>query len=253
MFPTLFRIGGLTIHTYGVLIAIGIFLSSGYVLKSYKKTKLSEGQLLDLVLYTVIAGIIGARITYVAANWSYYFANPGEIFKLWEGGLVFYGGFVSGAAVFLIYANIKARGRVWTVADVFAPALALSHFFGRLGCFFAGCCYGSASALPWSVKFAKPDCLAPLNVSLHPTQLYEALGNLLIFIVLDRYNKLNHRQGQAFILYLASYGALRFIIEFFRGDPRQRLFLGLADAQVVSVCLILLAVVLSIFRPKNDI
>jgi phosphatidylglycerol---prolipoprotein diacylglyceryl transferase len=253
MFPTLFKIGGFAVHTYGALIALGVFLAAKYVLQSSKKTKLSEGQLLDLILYTVIAGIIGARLTYVAANLSYYLAQPVEIFKIWEGGLVFYGGFAAGAVTFLIYANVKAKGRVWKIMDVFAPALALSHFFGRLGCFFAGCCYGTSSVFPWAVRFTEQDCLAPLNVSLHPTQLYEAFGNFVIFLILDRYNKLNHARGQAFILYLMLYGGLRFVTEFFRGDARQGFYFGLSFAQAASICLILLAVILSFVRPKNEI
>jgi phosphatidylglycerol---prolipoprotein diacylglyceryl transferase len=253
MFPNLFKIGNLVIHTYGVLIALGIFLSARYVLGHAKSTKLSEGQLLDLILYSAMAGIIGARIAYVIANWGHYSVNFLEIFKIWEGGLIYYGGLIAGALVFLIYTRIKGGGKAWLIADVFAPALALSHFFGRLGCFFAGCCYGSVSSLPWAVKFRDAECLAPLNVALHPAQLYEAAGNFVIFLLLDRYNKINHKQGQAFILYLISYGVLRFIVEFFRGDVRQKSIFGLSIAQSVSLSLIIAALILSVLRPKNEI
>ena len=113
---------------------------------------------------------------------------------------------------------------IWKIADLFAPSIALGLFFARTGCFMAGCCYGKETSLPWGVTFTDPLSLARLSVPLHPTQLYEAAGGLFLFLFLIWMEKRKSYEGQIFWLFLLLYSILRFLIEFFRDDPRGFLF-----------------------------
>lgn len=252
MLPTLLHIGPFTIRTYGLFVAIGIFAGLRYMLYAAKKNNIPGNKVLDLVLYAVAAGIIGARLAYVLTSLPYYAQHPVEIFKLWEGGLVYYGGFIAGAIAVVAYVFSHRELRLWRLADIVAPALALGHVFGRIGCFFAGCCYGAQCTLPWAVTFSNPESFAPAGVSRHPTQLYEAFGNLVIFILLDRYNRSTHREGLAFAVYLVFYGVLRFCVEFLRADERGAFVLGMSPGQAISIIAMAAGIVIFIARRKNE-
>jgi phosphatidylglycerol:prolipoprotein diacylglycerol transferase len=251
MFPTIIKLGPIAIRTYGLLVAVGLFAGLQYILKRRQKDGITEEQIFDLILYVIVAGLVGARITYVLFNWSFYAQHLGEIFKVWEGGLVYYGGLISGALMVLGYVRLHPGIKLWPLADVIAPALALGHFFGRLGCFFAGCCYGLPCNLPWAVRFTNNDSFAPLNISLHPTQLYEAIGNISIFIILDRLYGKRHVDGTVFTVYLFLYGLMRFMIEFLRGDERGAFFFHFSPSQVFSLCLIAVSVIILWFRRET--
>ncbi len=238
MFPVLLQLGPFTLRTYGLMVALGFFVGLKYLLARARERGIAENHVLDAVLYTVVAGLAGARLMYVIVNWPVYAGHPGDIFKLWEGGLVFYGGFTAGTLAVLSYVSFHRDIPLWRFGDLIAPAVALGHFFGRLGCFFAGCCYGSASHLPWAVKYGNPLCFAPLGVPLHPVQLYEAFANLAVFFVLDRYNRRDHPEGRAFALYLFLYGAIRFAAEFLRGDERGGFAAGMSPGQLISLAAI---------------
>jgi phosphatidylglycerol:prolipoprotein diacylglycerol transferase len=244
MFPTLIKIGPLTIRTYGFFVAVGIFVAIQYLIRRGKAKGISEAAITDLSLYAIVAGLVGARITYVLQNLSYYARHFSEVFKIWEGGLVFYGGFIAGTLAVVVYLRYHRDIRLGTLADIVAPALALGHFFGRLGCFFAGCCYGAPSHLPWAVTFCNAETLAPRGVPLHPTQLYEAVGSLAIFFLLDWYNRSRHQEGFAFLAYLFFYGFLRFLVEFLRADERGAFILGFSPSQVLSLVLMAAALIL---------
>lgn len=242
MHPILLSIGGFTVYSYGFFVAIGFVsavLYMSYALKKSKYKIISQDQLYSLAIYLIIAAVIGARVLYeLVENFSGFIANPFDIFKVWQGGLVFYGGLITAVATFVFFA-VKKKKNVLKLADLFAPAIALGHFFGRIGCFFAGCCYGKDCALPWSVEFNNPDTLAVKGVHIHPTQLYEAFGNLIIFFILALYNKNRnkHKAGNTLALYFLGYGILRFTVEFFRADYRGGEFLGLSVSQVFSIIL----------------
>lgn len=218
MHPILIRIGPLTIHTYGFLIAMGFIIGLGLAIHRAKKEGISSDKIMDLSFYILLAAIIGSRLLFILINFNHYLDNPMDIFKIWEGGLVFYGGVMLAVPAAIWYVK-KNSLSVWTTADIFAPSIAIGHVFGRLGCLAAGCCYGkAASSLPWGIIFSYPGCLAPTNVLLHPTQLYESAGefiNFLILMTLSRYKSFN---GQLFMTYILLYSVLRFIVEFFRGD-----------------------------------
>lgn len=218
MHPVLIRIGPLTVHTYGFLIAMGFLIGLVLAILQAKKEGISSDKIMDLSFYILLSAVIGSRLLFILINFGHYIDNPLDIFKIWEGGLVFYGGVMLAVPTAIWY--VKKNGLdVWRTADIFAPPIAIGHVFGRLGCLAAGCCYGkTAASLPWGIIFTDPDCLAPINVLLHPTQIYESAGefvNFLILLTLRRYKSFN---GQLFMTYLLLYSVLRFIVEFFRGD-----------------------------------
>jgi phosphatidylglycerol:prolipoprotein diacylglycerol transferase len=242
MHPILFQLGPLTLRTYGALIAIA-FLAALRVSKwAVRLRGIPEKFLMDLSIILVFSGIFGARLFYVLLNGSYYLANPWESLKVWEGGLVFYGGFLAAAPAGYVYAR-RHKISVSSLADCLAPALALGQAIGRWGCFFAGCCYGRPTALPWAVRFTDPASLAPLDVDLHPVQIYEALGNLAIAFILWRQltKKPEAPQGQVFWLYVLLYGLLRFGMELLRGDDRGPIWADLYPSQLIAIVAVLLS------------
>lgn len=236
MHPVLFSFGGFTVYTYGFFVAAGFFTAVLYLSKTVKKDIISQENLYSLFLYSIIAAIAGARILYVLTNIGVFMREPLAVFKIWQGGLVYYGGFIL-AVLYVIWYSKRKKIPLARLSDAMAPALGLGHFFGRLGCFFAGCCYGKSCSLPWAVTFSGENTLALRGIPLHPTQLYEAFGNLAIFVFLHFYNKKERAAGKTFALYLITYSVLRFTIEFFRGDFRGAELLGLSIAQTVSVIL----------------
>lgn len=239
MYPELFTVGGITIYTYGVCVALGFFIAIQYAIKYSVNTGATKNQLYDLFFYIILAGIIGARLLYVLIEFKYFISNPLEIFQLWKGGLVYYGGFIGAVVVAFIYLKFK-KISMPKILDVFVPALALGHFFGRIGCFFSGCCYGRECDLAFAIN------------NRYPTQLFEAFCNLIIFFVLHQFNKKEHKPGLTFLLYLIVYPGMRFIIEFFRGDDRGVFILGLSVGQVTSIGIIIVSILIIIFKYRNQ-
>jgi len=258
MLPIIFQIGGITLYSYGLFIAIGFLIAAYYVLKISSKTpvdskpQITEDQLYNLMFACIIAGIAGARLTYVLLNIPEFKHDVFSIIRVWEGGLVYYGGFISAAAYVVIHTKIKKIPLART-ADTFAPAILIGHFFGRIGCLMAGCCYGKITEhAPWAITFINQYSLAPLNVPLHPVQLYEALGNLILFFFLHRYNQKPHTAGTTFSLYLITYSAMRFALEFLRGDDRGGALLALSPSQTTSVILFTLGVTIFYILTKRS-
>jgi len=242
MHPILFSIGPLTLRTYGALIALA-FLAALRMAKWAGKDKgIPEKFLMDLSILLVFAGLLGARVFYVALNAPYYMTHPLDSLKVWEGGLVFYGGFITAAAAGAWFAR-RHKVSVAVLADCLAPALAMGQAIGRWGCFFAGCCYGKPTTLPWAVRFKDPASLAPLDIDLHPVQIYEALGNLAIaFFLWWRLRKNpDAPRGQVFWLYVLLYGILRFGMELLRGDDRGPLWADLFPSQLIALGAILVS------------
>lgn len=242
MFPILFHIGNLDVYAYGFFIAIGFILGFVIALRRSRQEGVSFERMVDLFFFVVLFAIIGSRILFVLINYEYYRNHPLQILNLWEGGLVFYGGLLLSIGVSIVYLR-WSRLPVWKVADLFSPSIALGLFFGRIGCFFAGCCYGKETSLPWGITFTHPNSLARLHLSLHPTQLYEALGSLFLFFFLNWKRRHQSFEGQIFWLFLLLYSALRFIIEFLRDDPRG-FFLGgvLSTSQGIGIFLALISI-----------
>ena len=233
MYPELFKVGNFTIYTYGLCIAVGFFAALQYVIARSKNIGISKNQIYDLFFYLILSGILGARIFYVLININYFIKNPIEIVQVYKGGLVYYGGFLS-AVIFGVFYLYKKNISIKKILDLFSPALALGHVFGRIGCFFSGCCYGKET-----------DFFLAIN-NRYPTQLFESFGNLIIFIVLNNCYKKKKIDGAVFILYLFLYSILRFFIEFLRGDERGFFILGLSIAQIISIFIFIIAFLICI-------
>ncbi len=253
MHPVLFKLGPLTIHTYGFFIAVGFLIGLGLAIRQAKKEGVPSNSILDLGFYILLAAIIGSRLFFVLINFSHYMKKPLDIFKIWEGGLVFYGGVLLAVPTVLWYVRKNNLG-IWNTADIFAPSIAIGHAFGRLGCFAAGCCYGKiAESLPWSIIFTDPECLAPTNIPLHPTQLYESSGEFINFLLLLAVRKNKAFNGQLFMTYLLLYSVLRFIVEFFRGDVgRGFVFYNLSVSQGISILMFLIGVIGLILLKRRE-
>ena len=138
MLPILFRIGPFSLHTYGVFVALGFLAGITFALREARKSGINREKIFDLFFYIVLAAIVGSRILYVLLNFHQYREDPIGVIRIWEGGLVFYGGFILAVGVTIWYVR-RNELELWPVADILAPSIALGHFFGRLGCFFAGC------------------------------------------------------------------------------------------------------------------
>ena len=243
MHPILFKIGPLTIHTYGFLVAVGFLIGLGLAARQAKKEGIPSNKIIDLGFYILLAAIIGSRLFFILINFSHYMKNPLDIFKIWEGGLVFYGGVLLAVPVAIWYVKKSALG-IWSTADLLAPSIAIGYATGRLGCFSAGCCYGKpAVGLPWAVTFTDPQSLAIIGVPLHPTQLYASSGAFIIFLILITLRKYKSFDGQLFFTYLLLYSVLRFIVEFFRGDMNRGFIIyNISLAQAIGILMFLVAV-----------
>lgn len=242
MHPVLVRIGPLTVHTYGVLVAAGFLAGLSLAAKLGKKDGMPRERILDIGFYVLLSAIVGSRLFFIALNPGYYFSNPLEALKVWQGGLVFYGGLLFAVPVALWYMK-KHRLDIWGTTDIFVPSLALGHAIGRLGCFSAGCCYGKVSEASWAVTFLHPESLARTGIPLHPVQLYESLGEFVNFLILMVLRKHQSYKGQLLLTYLFLYSVLRFTVEFFRGDEARGFILpGISVSQGISVIIGLAAI-----------
>jgi phosphatidylglycerol---prolipoprotein diacylglyceryl transferase len=305
------------LHTYGLLIGCGCAVAIVLAFREARRQGLDGSKILDLSFWMLVTALVGSRLLYVALNartFASMCAGGGDdelaarslsrvlgdctrVFQVWEGGLVFYGGFIA-ACAFAFYFARRQGWSFWALGDLYAPSLAIGHAFGRLGCFTAGCCFGKAcdAAAHWCARFgadsvafeqlravsAIPDGAA-LTPPLFPTQLYEAIGELLIFgVLLFARQRLRgdaggeavgttaaRKPGTLVLLYAVLYGLLRFGVELFRGDfarlylfhfatPRLARWLGLPEGeavlfstgQVVSIAVVLAAIAALILRRR---
>jgi phosphatidylglycerol:prolipoprotein diacylglycerol transferase len=226
-----------------------VFLAALKIRKS--KLRISFEHVADLFFYTVLSAVLGSRILFVLIEFDVYRQHPVQIFKIWEGGLVFYGGLIPAAMVAFWY--MRRHGLpIWKWADLISPLIAFVLSFGRMGCFFAGCCYGRETSLPWGIVFRNPESLARLNVPLHPTQLYDAGNGLALFFFLSWMEKRKTFDGQIFWTFLLVYSMMRFFIEIFRGDPRGFLFGNLlSTSQAIGILLAIFSLFMLFYMRKQ--
>jgi len=249
MHPILFEVFGFPVYTYGVLLAAAYLLGLQFALVRARTRGLDPNRVMDLGIWIIISALAGAKLLLLVVDFDTFGRHPRELLTLMRSGGVFYGGLIAAVVVALWYLR-RHRLPMWTVTDVFAPGIALGHVVGRLGCLFAGCCFGRPTTLPWAITFhseyAAQNVGTPLNVPLHPTQLYEAAAELFILgILLATERKGRAYPGRTFWLYMLLYGISRFIIEFYRGDSRGMVAL-FSTSQFVSIVLVPLAVIMLI-------
>lgn len=209
MHRVLFRIGPLTIYSYGVFLAIGFAVAGLLALYRFKQQYKDSYIILDILLAAVVGGVIGARLFYIIGHWSRFMAEPSDMFKINMDGLVFYGGLLLGFAMGLLVGRWR-RLRFWPTMDLGGLCVPVALAIGRIGCFLNGCCYGKSTSLPWGVTFPGT------KTSVHPTQIYELLLDLILFGLLWWKKDSFEREGTVFWLFALGYGAIRFTIEFFR-------------------------------------
>jgi phosphatidylglycerol:prolipoprotein diacylglycerol transferase len=234
----------LTLHTYGVLLAVAFLAGLWVVSRQAKRAGLDANRITDMAVWVLIAGLIGAKALLVAVDWRYFGRNPREILSILQSGGVFYGGLIGGVLVAWWYVR-RHRLSGWRTADVLVPGVAIGQAIGRLGCFSAGCCWGRATEVPWAVTFT--DVFAaravgtPMDTPVHPSQLYESLATFLLFLFLLWLAPRKRFDGQVTLAYVALYSAVRFGLEFLRGDADRGSWLGgtLSTSQVIAVVLIL--------------
>jgi phosphatidylglycerol:prolipoprotein diacylglycerol transferase len=254
----------LPLHTYGLMIAVGFVTAIALAQREARRRGQDAERIGDLAFWIIVAALVGSRLYFIAVNAGDYFGDNAwaslggvripRVLALWEGGLVFYGGFI-GAALTAWWYMRRHRLRFLSYADTLIPSLAVGHFFGRLGCFAAGCCWGSVSHahVPWLTRFPpgslayqafaqRPNAAELLaadrltTLPVHPTQLYESFGELALFLALVLWVRPRKRfDGQVLATWLMAYAVLRTAVELFRGDVERGVVAGLGVGQWTSV------------------
>ena len=255
MHPILFEIRGFPVYTYGVLLAAAYLLGLQFALARAKSRGLEPNRVMDLGIWIIVSALVGAKLLLLIVEWDTYGRNPAELMTLIRSGGVFYGGLIVAVLVAFWY-MWRHRLPLWSVSDVFAPGIALGHVIGRFGCFFAGCCFGKETTVPWAITFtseyAARNVGTPINRPLHPTQLYEAGAELIILLFLIATERKGRPfPGRTFWGYMLLYGISRFVIEFYRGDSRGMVFDALSTSQFVSVILVPLSVVMLVLLSRR--
>ena len=227
--PILLKLGPLELRYYGLVYVLGfiaIFFYLKYLTKN-KKINISQDQLSDLLFYLILGVILGGRLFYIIFyNLKYYLSNPFEIFAVWHGGMSFHGALI-GSIIVLYYFSKKEKIKFYTLADIIVIPVALFLFFGRIANFINGELYGHITNVSWAVKFQNVPGYR------HPSQIYEALKNILIFSILSLQLKRPRKSGFLFWQFIFFYSLFRFFIEFFRFSPNY--YLGLSTGQYLCI------------------
>lgn len=264
MFPDLVDIGFLHLKTYGACMAVGFLLC----------WKLIEGlsgrkDLSNLLVSLMISGVVGSRTAYVIEHWSKEFAaRPADVFAVWNGGLMFYGGLILAIVVFVVWCVVK-KEKAFDLADLLATVIPLGHAFGRIGCLFYGCCYGRASESAFAVCFPRfspawheqvshgliPSSAA-CSLPVLPTQLFEAAALLVLFaFLLIRYRRTvnsspsSSSSSHNTSFYLIGYALIRFGVECLRGDPRAEIG-QFSISQTISIGMLAIGLIVWVLRKR---
>ncbi len=226
--PVLFHIGNLAISSYSFFVLIALVAAVIIYLYEANKAKESSEKSIYIFMAAVIGGVLGAKIPVWVMNFHQIIANWPNLDFIFSGRTII-GGLIGGTLSVILtrhYLKIKEKK-----GNIFVPSIGIAIFFGRIGCFLRGCCYGTACDLPWSVNMGD-------NIMRHPTQLYEAIFGLIVFVATIKLDKTKIKPGLLFQIFLISYFTFRFLIEFLRTDTK--IFIGLTLAQVVAIIVILL-------------
>jgi phosphatidylglycerol:prolipoprotein diacylglycerol transferase len=241
MYPVLVQLGTFELRSYGIILALSFFLGLWLSAREAKTRGLDPALVHDFAFYALLGGIVGARIYYVVfSNPAYYLQKPWEIVAVWHGGIGILGALAGGFLAALWYCR-KKQLSFWRFADALAPGVALGQAAGVIACLLNGDSYGKPAGVAWAITYTDPRAMAPLNIPLHPVEIYEMAAYLLVFVLVWQTRGKYKTPGFAFLTYLAGYGAARFAVEFFRGNPAI-LAWGIPAAQVFGAVLVLVAV-----------
>jgi phosphatidylglycerol---prolipoprotein diacylglyceryl transferase len=249
--PIAFKLGTWPIYWYGVLVALGFIAGLWTASRRAPISGVKSEHAADAGPWLIIGAVIGARLMHVITYWQDSYAGQPwwEPFMVQKGGLVFYGGLIGASLSIILYARLR-RVPLWKLADVLSPSIPLGYVFGRLGCLSKGCCYGSQCALPWAITYPRGHETFPVNADagmhVHPTQIYDSLLSLGLYLFLAWLYRRKKFDGQIFAVYLLCYAFTRSFVEYFRGDYTADHIHGgfFTPAQLVSVGILATGLVL---------
>lgn len=242
---------GQEIPLYGLFFFIGIIFAGVFSFIPVKKRNIPVFDWVSAAAFAMIGAIIGSKLLFVLVSIKEIIRLELSVFSIIKGGFVFYGGLIGGILGIFIYTKMY-KLPIIDYFDTAASVVPLGHAFGRVGCFFAGCCYGMPYSGKCAVTYTTTEGMTPLNTPLFPIQLVEAFCLLIIFVIIYTISlKYPHKKGLPTILYVLVYSVLRFVLEFFRGD-KERGGLGfLSTSQIVSILLFAVSIGLLIYFKKK--
>jgi phosphatidylglycerol:prolipoprotein diacylglycerol transferase len=254
MHPILFEIRGFPVYTYGVMLAAAYLLGLQFALRRARSLGLDPNRVMDLGIWIIVSALVGAKLLLLVVEWDTYGRSLSDVMTLVRSAGVFYGGLIVAVLVAMWY-MWRHRMPLWSVADVFAPGIALGHVIGRLGCFFAGCCFGRPTDVPWAVTFtseyAARNVGTTINIPIHPTQLYEAGAELVILGFLLAFERRGRAfPGRTFWSYMLLYAISRFIIEIYRGDPRGAMGM-FSTSQIISIAMVPVSIAMLLYLSRR--
>lgn len=244
MKPILFHLGSWPIWAYGASLTVAFIFGAWFGARRARRIGIDGDHVWNAATWAFVSALLGARLLHILFENRALLSTPTHWLSVWQGGLVFYGGFLGALASSVIYCRAKKLD-FWTMADILAPVVALGHGIVRLGCFMNGCCYGKPAS--WGVVFPS------LQDGVHrqPTQLYEAAAGAAFFVGLLAWERRGQRaKGEIVLLYAAAYGAARFLIEFARADDRGGTFLGLTLSQHIGLAALVAGLVGFVLRRR---
>lgn len=246
--PVIIQIGPFMVRWYSLFFALAVAAGVWLGRREARRKGLPVEQIESLAMWSIVGGLIGARLFHVFDNWDVYAANPQRLLNVWEGGMAVYGGLIGGVLTGTLYA-LRHKLPAWKVADAAAPGMLLGQAVGRLACIPNGDAFGAPTGVPWAFSYTNPKAMVPrslLNVPTHPYAVYELLFNLLLLSVIWRLRRMYKSDGALFLTYVATQVTGRFFLTFFRGE-RIALW-GLQQAQVVALVILPLVLLLLVWR-----
>ena len=250
MYPVLFEFGAFQLRSYGVIVALSFIIALWMSTREAERKGLDPKWVQDFAVYGLLGGIVGARLYFVLFSApDYFLEHPWEILAVWSGGIGVIGSLIGGFIVAVWFCR-RRKISLLRFGDTLAPGIAFGQTLGQFACLLNGDSYGRPTDLPWAITYTDPRSLAPLNIPLHPIEVYEMAAYLLVFILVWRARKYYPTDGFAFFTYLAGYGIARFVVDFFRGDPAMFAW-GIQAAQLFGAVMVLLGLLGFLLRKRE--
>lgn len=251
MYPVLLQIGNFELRSYGVIVALSFAIAVWVSTKEAERKGLDPRLIQDFAVYGLLGGLVGARIYFILfSNPAYFLQNPWELLALWHGGIGVIGSLIGGSLVAIWYCR-KRNISLLKFGDILVPGIALAQTVGQFACLLNGDSYGKPTDLPWAITYSDPRSLAPLNIRLHPIEIYEMAAYFLVFLLVWKIRKHYRIDGFTFFIYFAGYGMARFILDFFRGNPA--IFASAIQAAQVFGAAMILASLVGFLLLKKDL